>query len=265
MLPMMLLDGRPVTADELEALALYGYGHFTTMRVHGGRVRGLALHLDRLRTDCAAMMGASLDPEEVRSRVRQAAADADGPVVVRVTVFDPGLELGLPARPARPRLLVSTRPAPPVPAPPLSLEVREHERDPAAVKTTSLAGVLRQRRAAQLGGFDDVLFADRNGRVTEGATWNIGFVRDGEVLWPQGEVLEGTTMRLLARAEEAAHPHRTAPVPVASVPAMEGAFITNAAVGVRPVSRIGDRTFPEPTALLARLREAYASVPQDEV
>lgn len=30
---MMELDGRSVTADELARLALYNYGHFTTMRV----------------------------------------------------------------------------------------------------------------------------------------------------------------------------------------------------------------------------------------
>ena len=33
----MELDGRSVTADELARLALYNYGHFTTMRVDAGR------------------------------------------------------------------------------------------------------------------------------------------------------------------------------------------------------------------------------------
>lgn len=44
---MMELDGRSVMADELARLALYNYGHFTTMRVDAGRVRGLSLHLRR--------------------------------------------------------------------------------------------------------------------------------------------------------------------------------------------------------------------------
>lgn len=260
---MMLLDGRPVTAEELAPLALYGYGHFTTMRVEEARVRGLSLHLDRLEADCATLMGASLDRDEVRRRVREAAARADGPVVVRVTVFDPGLELGLPARPARPRLLVSTRAAPVVPAPPLTLDTREHERELPAVKTSSLAGALHARRAAQLGGHDDVLFVDRVGRITEGATWNIGFARGGEVLWPEGGVLQGTTMRLLDGAGGAVH--RRAPVPLEAVPEMDGAFITNAAVGVRPVSAIGAHTFGAHPALVEHLSEAYEGIPGEEV
>src|SRR6266540_2864338 len=44
----MELDGRPVDPAELATLALYNYGHFTSMRVDAGRVRGLTLHLDRL-------------------------------------------------------------------------------------------------------------------------------------------------------------------------------------------------------------------------
>ena len=32
----------------IESLALTNYGHFTTMRVEDGRVRGLGMHLDRL-------------------------------------------------------------------------------------------------------------------------------------------------------------------------------------------------------------------------
>ena len=45
------LDGTPATADDLSALALYNYGHFTALRVEHGRVRGLALHLRRLADD----------------------------------------------------------------------------------------------------------------------------------------------------------------------------------------------------------------------
>ncbi|WP_017627797.1 aminotransferase class IV [Nocardiopsis chromatogenes] len=260
---MMLLDGRPVTAEELAPLALYGYGHFTTMRVEGARVRGLSLHLDRLEADCATLMGATLDRDGIRGRVREAADRSDGPVVVRVTVFDPDLELGLPARPARPRMLVSTRAAPAVPAPPLSLATRAHERELPAVKTSSLAGALHGRRAAQLGGHDDVLFVDRTGRATEGATWNIGFVRGDEVLWPEGDVLQGTTMRLLDGTGGATH--RTVPVPVEAVPEMDGAFITNAAVGVRPVSAVDGHTFTDRPPLVERLRTAYEEIPGEAV
>lgn len=47
-----------MTADEPARLVLYNYGHFTTMRVDAGRVRGLPLRLCRLVNDCHA----ELDP-----------------------------------------------------------------------------------------------------------------------------------------------------------------------------------------------------------
>ena len=45
---MATLNGKPVTSDALLTLALTNYAHFTSMRVDDQRVRGLALHMDRL-------------------------------------------------------------------------------------------------------------------------------------------------------------------------------------------------------------------------
>ena len=68
------MDGVPVTADDLAALALVGYGHFTSMRLAGGRVRGLDLHLDRLVRDCETVFGARLDAGRVRELARRVAS-----------------------------------------------------------------------------------------------------------------------------------------------------------------------------------------------
>ncbi len=40
------LNGSPVRVEDLGTIALLNYGHFTSMQVRGGRVRGLDLHLD---------------------------------------------------------------------------------------------------------------------------------------------------------------------------------------------------------------------------
>src|SRR5437588_8259554 len=106
---MAELDGAPVSADELQALALTNYGHFTTLRVEDGRVRGLLLHLDRLVRDCRALFDAELDPDRIRALARRA-APASGAAIIRVTVFDPDLDLGHIGGEARPRVLVTTRP-----------------------------------------------------------------------------------------------------------------------------------------------------------
>ncbi|MGY5137778.1 branched-chain amino acid aminotransferase, partial [Streptomyces nigrescens] len=43
-------NGVAATAEELAPLAFAGYAHFTALQVRDGRVRGLDLHLERLRS-----------------------------------------------------------------------------------------------------------------------------------------------------------------------------------------------------------------------
>src|SRR5699024_11007880 len=108
---MEQLDGTPAIAADLRALAFAGLGHFTTMRVESGGVRGLGLHLARLVHDSRALFDAELDLDVVRARIRSAIADEPAVVLVRVTVFDPALTLERPGADAAPRILVSPRPA----------------------------------------------------------------------------------------------------------------------------------------------------------
>lgn len=253
----MELDGRRVTAEELAALALYNYGHFTTMRVDGGRVRGLSLHLRRLVGDCRTVFDADLDPDAVRRLVRRACGD--GSTMVRVTVFAPELDLGRPARAVEPHVLVTTRPVQDHDLPPLRLRAARHERDEPGVKHVGLFAAIRQRRIAQRSGFDDVLFVDRHGNVSEGATWNIGFFDGERLVWPAAEYLPGVTMALLrslGRAES------TRAVDLASASAMPAAFVTNAAVGVRPVGQIDEITY---AGDVRELREAYLAIPGEDL
>ncbi|MEK8144253.1 aminotransferase class IV [Streptomyces sp. M10(2022)] len=70
---MAELNGEPVEPSQLQTLALTNYGHFTSMRVDEGRVRGLSLHLERLRRDCRSLFGVDLDLQRVRELARRAA------------------------------------------------------------------------------------------------------------------------------------------------------------------------------------------------
>ncbi|MEH1128896.1 aminotransferase class IV family protein [Micromonospora sp. CPCC 206061] len=256
----MELDGRSVTAEELAALALYNYGHFTTMRVDGGRVRGLSLHLRRLVSDCRTVFDAELDPVTVRRLVRRACGERS--TMVRVTVFAPDLDLARPARPAEPHLLVTTRPVQDHELPPLRLRTARHERDEPGVKHVGLFAAVRQRRIAQRSGFDDVLFVDRHGNVSEGATWNVGFFDGERLVWPAAQHLPGVTMALLrslGRAES------TREVDLASAASMPAAFVTNAAIGVRPVGQIDQTTYLGEAEIVQDLRAAYLAIPGEEL
>jgi branched-subunit amino acid aminotransferase/4-amino-4-deoxychorismate lyase len=258
---MMELDGRPVTTDELAGLGLYNYGHFTSMRVDYGRVRGLSRHLRRLANDCRTLFDADIDPETVRKLIRRASADS--PAVVRVTVYAPQLDLGFPGREVEPHVLISSRPASDQELPPLRLRSRRYQRELPLVKHVGLFGTIHHRRAAQLGGFDDVLFVDDQERISEGATWNIGFVDGDRLVWPDAECLPGVTMELLQALGQPES--TTAEIDLASAASMRAAFVTNAAVGVRPVRIIDGVRYDHDADLIRDLRDAYAAIPGEDL
>ncbi|MGW5878956.1 aminotransferase class IV family protein [Nocardiopsis terrae] len=257
----MELNGRPVSTGELAGLALYGYGHFTTMLVTDLRVRGLDLHVERLSRDCATLFGTELDIVRVRELARRSARAHPSPSVVRVTVYDPALDLGRPSSRPLPQILVSTRAAPGSAPPPVHLGTRLFHRDTPTVKGTGLFGVIRQRRAAQLDGFDDALFTGVDGRVSEGPTWNIGFLEGSGLVWPQAPCLPGVTMRLVSQvAERLGVPVSTRPLAAVAATRMAGAFVTNATTGVRPVASVDGVHLPRPE-LLDELSRAYRELP----
>ncbi|GAA3393307.1 aminotransferase class IV family protein [Cryptosporangium minutisporangium] len=263
---MLQLNGRDVTAAEISGLALYNYGHFTSMRVENSRVPGLSLHLERLRADCAAVFGADLDLDAVRNQLREAASEAQGPVIVRVTVYDPNLDLAHPGADSHPHILISSRPAAAA-APPLRLKTVRYTRDLPEVKHVGLFATMHARRAAQRAGWDDVVFLDPDGRVTEGATWNIGFLdQNDRVVWPDAEVLPGVTMRLLdGLLQQAGTPSRSAPLTADLFGQMTGAFAANVSVGVRPISSIDDHRFDDAHPVLTALRKSYFAVPGEPI
>ncbi|GAB2882160.1 aminotransferase class IV family protein [Streptomyces deserti] len=251
---MTELDGRPVDPASLEKLALVGYGHFTSMRIDNGRVRGLALHLERLVRDCKTVFGVDLDAVLVREYVRQAVKDRTGSLVARVTVFDPKLDLGRPADSGQPSILVTTRSAGALPPPPLRVQPVQYERDLPLVKHVGLFGALHARRQAQLGGADDALFHNADGFISEGGTWNVAFIRNGQVVWPDADVLPGVTMALL---QQSGHDHITAPIPLETARGAEAAFAANTSIGARAIAAIGGTELDIDHPLLRELQEAY--------
>ena len=262
-LARMELDGKPVTAADLMPLALTNFGHFTSMRVEAdGTVRGFGLHLERLDRDCRATFGVGLDVAQVRSYVQQVVARASEPLALRVTIYDPDLTVGAVGKPAQPRVLVTASAAGAMPSTPLRLQTYQFARDAAEIKHTGLWSQMRRRREARLAGFDDALFIEPDMRVSEGATWTVGFIdHDDRVIWPEAPTLPGTTMQLLQRVHESF----TAVVKLDALPQMRAAFASNVSIGVRPVIQIDSLEFPTDHPLLATLRDAYAAIPGEVV
>jgi branched-subunit amino acid aminotransferase/4-amino-4-deoxychorismate lyase len=259
----MELNGAPATVEQIRALALTNYGHFTSMLVENDRVRGLSLHVQRLSRDCDHLFGAELDTEHVRHYVRHALAGTRQPTVIRVTVYDPALDLGTIGNTATPHVLVTVRTAGSPSRDPLRLQAVSYSRDIPAIKHVGLFGTLQRRREAQRAGFDDALFLNPDGTISEIATSNIGFVRDGRVIWPRAEVLAGVTMRLVHQALD--EPVTTEALTLSDLPDLDAAFATNAATGVRSVSSVDAIEWPTGNETVKELRELYADIPSELV
>ncbi len=254
------LNGAPPTAEDLKLLALTNYGHYTSMRADDQHVRGFSQHLDRLVRDCRLVFDTDLDREKVRGFIQHAMRGKAGSFSIRVTIFDPTLEMGRPSINAQPHVLVTTRSATPLPAPPLRVQSVKYRRDLPPVKHIGLFGAMWHRRSAQLNGFDDVLFVDDGSFVSEGATWNIGFFDGNRIIWPDAEVLPGITMRLLQQVHDQTV---TAPVCLAEIPDMQTAFATNTTVGVRPITFIDDLSLPGDHPIFETLRREYLEIPAE--
>jgi branched-subunit amino acid aminotransferase/4-amino-4-deoxychorismate lyase len=261
--PAAQLNGAPVNLDQITALALTNYGHYTSMRVEKMRVRGLSLHLDRLVQDCRRLFDAQLDPDLVRCLVRHALAEAPQAVVVRVTVFDPDLPLAWTGAEAHPHLLVTTRPAERTAPGALRLRSGHYIRELPTVKHVGLFGSLRQRRLAQHNGFDDVLFTDSGSTISEAATSNIGFLTGNRLIWPQAPCLAGVTMRLINKV--LGTQASTAPVTLSELAAVDAAVTTNAAIGIRPVAAIDGIRLPTDHPMIGILGKCYAEIPPELV
>jgi branched-subunit amino acid aminotransferase/4-amino-4-deoxychorismate lyase len=258
---MMELDGSPAAAKDLACLALYNYGHFTTMLVSGGRVRGLSLHLRRLADDCRALFDAELDLDLVRALVRRARSDV--PQMVRVTVYAPELDLAHPGAEQEPHILVTTRSAQAQRLPPLRLRSVAYRRDIPWVKHVGLFETIRQRRMAQRAGFDDVLFVDESSRVLEGATWNIGFHDGCRMVWPTGDRLPGVTTELVKSL--GASTWSACELDLAAAADYPIAFATNAAVGLRVIGSLDEVHYDTVAAVLEDLSRRYLAIPGEEV
>lgn len=259
------VDGAPGTADDLAHIALVNYGAYTSFRVEQGGVRGLRLHLARLEVEAVELFGVPVDEVQLRELLRTAVADRES-CWLRVGLFSPNISPRTPDWHGRPQVLIARSPGPPPLAARLRLQVQTYSRETPHLKHVGTFGLIRARRAARAAGFDDALFADPQGRISEGTLWNIGFVSGNEVLWPQAPMLAGVAQALIQRGlAHAGLASRTVQVHVDDLNDFGGAFVCNSATPACVVSAIDDRLFEMGASLIDRLDAAWASNPSEPI
>ncbi|MEU8822016.1 aminotransferase class IV family protein [Streptomyces sp. NPDC048636] len=256
-------NGRAATVEELAPLAFAGNAHFTAAQVRDGGVRGLDLHMRRLRVASQEMFGTALPDERVRELLRVAlAAGGTADVSLRATVYAPvgaGTDDG-----SGPELDVLVRTGPPVtgPAGPLAVEAVEYEGVLPAVKHVGEMAKTYYPRQAATRGFDDAVFVDRRGRLSEGSIWNLAFWDGSTVVWPVARMLGGVTMGIVRRQlDRLGAPQRDAEITLADVPGLAGAVVMNSWTPGVPVHRIDETAVPEAPSFVELLHRAYEAEP----
>lgn len=257
---LMQIDGRPASAAELGRFVLSNYGAFTSMQVEDGAVRGLDLHLARLEAEAVELFGAAVP--ELRQRMRQALDGRAGRFSLRVNLFSDAISLRSPDAVVEPSVLTTVSAAASPLSRPLRLQSQTYSREVPHLKHAATFGLSLARRRAVQSGFDDALFVDAKGRISEGSIWNIGFVQGDAVVWPEAAMLAGTGMGLLQRGlADADLLSVTRPVSLSELADFDAAFICNSATPVCAVAEIDGQTVPSAPEWIARLGEIWRSQP----
>jgi branched-subunit amino acid aminotransferase/4-amino-4-deoxychorismate lyase len=255
-------NGQTANADDLAPLAFAGYAHFTAMQVRGGKVRGLDLHLERLRGASMELFGRALPDDQVRSHLRVALKDSPVDLSLLATVYSPAGEFTVAGADVELEMLVRTGPAASGPKGPLALATVEHERVVPGVKHVGEVAKTYFLRHAVQQGFDDAAFVDRRGRLSEGTIWNLAFWDGTAVVWPKAEMLVGTTMSIVRRQlDRLGVPQRIQEVTPDDLPELAGAVVMNSWTPGVPVHRIGSVSLPEAPSFLDVLHCAYRAEP----
>ncbi|GAA0936407.1 aminotransferase class IV family protein [Kribbella koreensis] len=264
---LVQLNDTPLALDDPALLSAAGYGHFTSMQVRDGKVRGLDLHLERLDRSSRELFGHGVAADRVLTYLRTTLASSpSGDLSIRVNAFtrDRSFIDGTPVEPDL--LLTLTDPIEPTSEPPRLLAV-EHERTAPHLKHTGTFSQTHEIRRARLAGYDNALFYNRAGHVSEASIWNICFAVDDRIVWPAAEVLPGITMLSLRAALDVAR--ETVDIPLSALGDYRAAYLTNSIDPALPVASItspaGSTEYKPDPASADLIANAYLRIPWQEI
>ncbi|MGI8547285.1 MAG: aminotransferase class IV [Gemmatimonadaceae bacterium] len=284
--PVLWINGRLGPAsdarlDPRDRGFTLGDGLFETMRVTGGVVPWLAIHLTRLRVGAAVihlpLPWSDAELGEAVARTLQAAGLRDGVVRLTVSRGTPKRRGLLPDAEPTPTAVIHAQPFPGYPAAlygrgmtAIVSGIARNDRSPLArIKTLSaLDNVLARREAAESGA-DEAILLNTVGGVVGASAANIFLVLGGALVTPDGAsgVLAGVARRLAMNrlAPQLGLSAIERPIASTELRAADEAFLTSALLGVMPLVEldgvpVGDG---KPGPITERLRAAMTRVWDD--
>ncbi|WP_435152767.1 aminotransferase class IV [Haladaptatus sp. DFWS20] len=253
-----LVPAEEATVNVRDRGFMYGDAAFETLRAYGGTVFEWDAHIERLRATCEALsIDHGIGDGDLRARIDETLAANDLREAYVKCSITRGVQPGklTPGPAENPTLVIIVSDLPRggtegesvwnVPAHAEVVETRRmpSEAIPAHAKTHNyLNGILARLETEA----DEALMLDSDGTVTEGATSNLFFVREGVLHTPSlsGPVLPGITRRvILELADEAGIPTETGSYDPGDVRDADEAFLTNTTWEVRPLTRLDDTEF----------------------
>ena len=253
------VEGTAVPADDRGLQ--YGDGLFETILVRGRIPRFLAAHLARLARGCVRL-GIPYDEETLRSDVARALVRAPALAILKVIVTRGSApRRGYAPQAAPPRRIVTLWETPDADA--LARGVMLGVAQSRVATNAALAGLKHLNRldnvlaAAEIdaNGFD-VLMLDVADRVISGTSCNLFIAREGRLATPKLDTagVAGVLRAIVLReAPKLGIIVQERALTLADLSGAHEAFITNARIGVVPVSRVGEHVF-DSHELARRLR-----------
>lgn len=233
---------------------LLGDGLFETVLWENGALEAFDAHAARLIAGCAILGLPAPDPSGLRIAAERAVADArlsDARAAVRLTwtAGSGGRGLDRPTTLA-PRLIASAAPAPKptTPARVVISTVRRNEGSPASrLKTLTYLDNVLARQEARAAGADDAILLNNRGEIACASAANVFWFSGDTLLTPAlgcGALAGIMRARVIARANAANIPVGEVRETPECLRGASGVFLTNSLIGLRPISRLGDRDYP---------------------
>ncbi|CCN34254.1 putative Branched-chain amino acid aminotransferase/4-amino-4-deoxychorismate lyase [Vibrio nigripulchritudo POn4] len=261
-----LLNGEIIPNSEICRLAFSGFAHFTALQVRDRKIKGMDLHLERLKNASMTLFGKTVPDEIVRSYVRTALEKGPADLSLTVTVYSPKGEFTSESMDIEPKVLIRTSAPSNGPDGPLKLAAIHHQRPLANIKHVGEIGKTYYLHQAIRQGFDDAVFIDNNNRISEGTIWNMAFWDGETIVWPKADMLKGTMMTMVQRQlTKLDIPQRTEPVTPEGLSELKGAVVMNSWTPGISVSEISSHKFPHSNELSALLHNAYENEPAEDV
>lgn len=243
----------------------YGEGVFETFRWKNSRPAFVSKHLERLRKGAEFLEIPFPGEEKIMSRVARAVSAAGGDdFYVKVCLLSEGDALFY-AAPSVASILVAVRPSaePPELA---SLCVSEERRLACgrlfSFKTLNYLGNVLAKREAVRRGFDDLLFLNTDGMVTETSSRNVFWVRGKRLFTPSLDcgLLPGVTREvLLQSAGEFGYEADCGRFSLRELLESDYVFLTSSTAGTVYVDRVDGTTMPPLSESYATVRESLLS------